>query len=216
VKFTDRPNFIYDPAVAGLADTVVALRMHDEYVRQYSARPAPMFLEVDRSVENVDLLWHTPRGARTQFTRQIRIPAINKFERPQWNLTPVGIVPQRRDRFWLSNLGLARVDWFPNRGDLVIWNGYRYGLVDVVIPPESYWGQTGVWLGLYVVAIIIPEGDAAPLENVNIVYDPEMSPDLMPSPPPPVYNGPALGEQLPQPILPVPPPPPTNFAPPAS
>ena len=215
MKFTDRPNFIYDPAVAGLGDTVVALRIHDEYVRQHSARPAPLFLEVDRAVSQMDPLWHTPKAGRTQFSRQISVAAINTFERPQWTLQPIGLVPQRRDKFWLSNLSLQRVNWFPNRGDLVVWNGYRYALVDVVITPEGYWGQTGVWLGLYVLAVILPEGDAGPLDNVNIVYDPEMSPNLMPHPPAPAYNRTIAEQPLPPPRLDAPAPPPTNFGPPA-
>ena len=197
--------------MGGLFDTITALRIHDEYVRQYSARPAPLFLEVDRTSAHVDPLWHVSLNKGTQFTRQIRLPAINKFERPQWNLTPIGIVPQRKDTFWMSNLGLKRVDWFPTRGDLVIWNGYRYGIVDVIVPPETYWGQTGVWLGLKVLAIVIPEGDIQPLDNVNVVSDPEMSSFLMPTPPQPAYNGPDYNAPLPNPILDAPPPPPTNF-----
>jgi hypothetical protein len=219
VKFTDRPDFIYDPAMTGLQDTIVALRTHDEYVRQHSARPAPLFLEVDRTAGQYDTLWHMPTTERTQYSRQIRCPAINTFERPQWNLTQVGMIPQRRDKFWLSNLGLQRVNWFPNRGDFVVWNGYRYALVDVVVPPETYWGQTGVWLGLYVLAIVVPEGDVRPLDNVAIVVDPEMSPNLVPPPPKPQYN-PLNPPQLPEPVLispvtPVTPQPlPINFAPP--
>lgn len=213
MRFTERPNFIYDPAMGGLADTVTALRIHDEYVRQYSARPAPRFLEVDRSTTKIDPLWHVPMSKQTQFIRQIILPAINKFERPNWNLTPIGIVPQRKDTFWVSNLGLQRVNWFPNRGDMVIWNGYRYGIIDVIVPPESYWGQTGVFLGLKMLAIIVPEGDIMPLDNVNVVTDPEMSPFLVPPPPPPIYNGPAYPEQLPPPTLEAPAPLPTNFAP---
>jgi hypothetical protein len=214
VKFSERPDFLYDPALAGLAETTTALKIHDEYVRQLSARPAPLFLEVDRAVSQVDTLWHVPMVGRTQFSRQIRVPAINTFERPQWNVTPVGMVPQRKDRFWLSNLGLQRVDWFPNRGDMVAWNGYRYALIDVVIAPEGYWGQTGVWLGLYVVAVVVPEGDAAPLDNVNMVVDPEISPNLVPPPPPPAYNKTVAEQPLPPPNLQVPAPPPTNFGPP--
>ena len=199
--------------MCGLQDTQIALRQYDEYTRQHSARPAPLFLEVDRDATRIDPLWHVPTSNRVQFTRQIRLAAINTFERPQWTLTAIGQIPQRRDKFWLSNLGLSRVDWFPNRGDFVVWNSYRYGIVDVVIQPQQYWGQTGVWLGLYVLAVIVPEGDTTPLDNVNVVVDDELSPHLMPAPPPPLTNGPAYPEHLPSPILTTPPPLPTNFGP---
>lgn len=177
--YTARKEFHYDPAVFKIMDTQIALRIQDEFVTKHSARPYPHFFEVDRAPENVDSLWHFPKGGRTKISRELEIPAINYFQRPSWKLTQIGQVPQRRDIFWLSNAGLEKVNYFPSRGDMVWWNGYRYMMINVVIPPEAYWQQTGVWLGLTVECEIIPEGDARPLANPAVTVPSEQSPSTI-------------------------------------
>ena len=168
MKFTERREWLYDPQVFGRADTQRALRIHREATVKHSAKPPPRFLEVDRRTSKYDQLWHVPLDDRTQFSRILDIPAINTFERPNWKLTKIGIVPQRRDKFTMSNLLLQEANYFPVRGDLVFWNGYRYMIVDVNIDPKGYWQQTNVWMGLVVDCIIPAEGDARPLINVGV------------------------------------------------
>jgi hypothetical protein len=179
MKYTDRPEFKYDPAMAALHDTNIALRLHDDYVSSYAPRvngvPAVIFYEVDHSPGKIDPLWHQPIAARTEFSRTLTIPAIANAEKPDWRLKATGLVPTQVTRFWLSNLGLQKADYFPARGDQVSWVGYRYGITEVVVAPEAYWGQTGVWLGLYVRAVIVPEGDAPPVPNAAVLVPAEQS-----------------------------------------
>jgi len=174
VKFTDRPEYLLDPALAQRHDVDIALRLHDDYVKTYSPRlnnePAVTFLEVDRSPNKIDPLWHVQKSPTQEFSRKLQIFAINQFEKPDWRLKVQGIVPQRTDRFWVSRLELVRKDYYPTRGDLIMWNGYRYAVVESVIPPDAYWQQTGVWLGMYVRATINPDGDAT--ANVPMVVNP--------------------------------------------
>lgn len=167
MKFTERREWLYDPQVFGRADTQTALRIHAEATRKFSARPTPRFFEVDRRSAKYDALWHMPLTDRTLFSRALDIPAINTFERPDWRLTKIGIVPNRKDKFTLSNLILQQADYFPVRGDMVFWNGYRYMIVNVVLEPNGYWQQTNVWLGLVVECVIPAEGDARPLLDLS-------------------------------------------------
>lgn len=161
MKYTERLEFTYDPQIGTIGDTATALAVADEYVSRCSPNPYPTFFEVDRSIapENVDPMWGTPRGPRTLFSRTLQIPAINMFGtqtfRVWWNR-----VTTRGDRFWIANLALQRADYFPVQGDMVFWNGYRITIVNVSIPGESYWGQTGVWTGLVVDCFLPPYGDA--------------------------------------------------------
>jgi hypothetical protein len=67
-------------------------------------------------------------------------------------------------------LPYAGFDYFPTRGDRVFWNGYRYMIINVVLPPDAYWQQTNVWLGLTVECVIPPEGDALPLKDLSQLY----------------------------------------------
>jgi hypothetical protein len=175
VRFVERREFIYDTEVFKLRDTQTALRIHHEYVVRCSAIPRPRFFEVDRSDGSLDELWHVPVSPRTTFSREFDIPAINKFMRPRWQITPVGMTPQRQDSFWLSNVQLSLIDYFPTRGDMVFWSGYRYMILNVVLPPEAYWLQTGVWLGLSCECIIPPEGDAPPIIDVSHTVPSERS-----------------------------------------
>jgi hypothetical protein len=162
MKFTARREFKFDPELGARADAAIALRLFDEYCRRYSAQPPPRFFEIDRSPEHIDGLWHVPVEDRHQISRQLDIYAINQFKKPVWNRTKLGITYQRRDTFWLSYLALQKFDWWPLQGDLLYWVGYRYLVLDVNVPPECYWGQTGVWTGITVECIVPADGDAIP------------------------------------------------------
>jgi hypothetical protein len=177
VRYNDRKEFLYEPEVFKRYDTKTALQIHDEYIRKYSAKPPPKFLEIDRRASGIDPLWHAPIGDRTPIGREINMPAINTFTKPDWRLTKIGITPKRIDQFWLSNNALQEADYFPMRGDLVDWNGYRYMIEKVVLDPSVYWQQTNVWLGLVVECLIPPEGDARPLGNSSLVVPAEASPE---------------------------------------
>lgn len=180
MRFDQRKEFKYDPEVFKLSDTQTALMIHDEYVTRHSPRPFPRFFEIDRAPENIDPIWHMPKTARSPISRALDIPAINYFQKPRWSRTPMGQVPQRKDVFWLSTLGLQRADYFPSIGDMVYWNGYRYGILHVTIPPESYWHQAGVYLGITAECEIVPEGDAKPLQDLSKINLNEVSPSVNP------------------------------------
>ena len=177
MRFNDRKEWLYDSEVFKRRDVTTALRIQAEYVRSHSPQPPPRFFEVDRNNVQIDTLWHVPLSQRTGISRQIDIPAINYFEKPNWSLVAQGLVPKRSDRFWLANsiLQAECIDYFPERGDMVFWNGYRYSIINVVLPPEAYWAQTNVWLGLYVECSIVPEGDAKPSVDLSKVIPAEMS-----------------------------------------
>lgn len=175
MKFTERKEFHYDPALFKRSDTQTALKMQAEYVKAYSAHPYPKFFEVSRKDSKIDHLWHVSLDDRTVFSRTIEIPAINMFERPDWRLTRIGLVPFRKDKFWLANLTLQEFDYFPERGDMVYWNGYRYTIRDVVLDPSAYWHQTGVWLGMICECVIAPQGDARPIVDVGNTVPREVS-----------------------------------------
>lgn len=162
MRFNERKDFLYDPEVFKRSDTTTALKIYEEFVTKASPRPYPVFLEVDRRDQQFDPLWHMPTGPRTVFSREISIPVINTFEKPKFKRMNFGIQPKKVDYFLLAHNILQRADWFPLNGDMVQWNGYRYAIVDVVLDPSGFWQQTNVWMGLYVTAIIPPDGDARP------------------------------------------------------
>jgi hypothetical protein len=174
VRYNERKEWLYDPQMFGRADVATAMRIHREATIKFSPRPPPKFFEVDRASARYDQLWHVPLDDRTVFSRTLEIPAVNKFEKPDWRLTKLGIVPQRRDTFILDNLLLQAFDYFPVRGDLVYFNGYRYMIINVVLAPEGYWQQTNVWLGLSCECSIPPEGDARPIINLSQAAPSEM------------------------------------------
>ena len=174
MRFTERKEWLYDPIVFTRKDSETALRIHREATRKFSPRPPPTFMEVDRRSCKYDALWHVPLENRTVFTRTMEIPAVNKFTKPDWRLTKLGIVPQRRDTFILDHLLLKEFDYFPVRGDMVFFNGYRYMIVNVNLAPEGYWQQTNVWLGLACECQIPPEGDARPLVDLSQASPGEM------------------------------------------
>ena len=175
MKFTERREWLFDPLVFKRKDVFTALRIYREYVVKHSPMPPPKFLEVDRSTAKVDQLWHVSLDDRTAFSRTLEIPALNTFEKPDWRLTKVGIVPQRKDKFTMANLLLQQFDYFPVRGDMVYWNGYRYMIINVVLEPQAFWQSTNVWLGLVVECIIPAEGDARPLINLGVPAPSEIS-----------------------------------------
>jgi hypothetical protein len=168
VKFTERKQWLYDPALFTRLDTQTALKLHSEYVRRSSPVPPPQFFEVDVSSAKVDDLWHFPLDNRTMFRRTLDMPAIVRIQKPDWRLTKIGLVPQQKTTFWLGNLILEEFDYFPTRGDMIYYNGYRQMIVSVNLAPEAYWQQTNVWLGMTVDAIIPAEGDARPLLNPGV------------------------------------------------
>lgn len=176
MRFTERKEFIADPALFRLADSQTALKIYDECVRVHTARPMPRFFEVDREGQAVDPLWHSPTGTHTLYTRELDIPALNKFIKPDWKLTSIGVVPQRRDDFIIAHNTLEKLDYFPLRGDRVYWNGYRYMILQVVLDSESYWQQTNVWMGLRVECVVVPEGDARPNPDQSTRSPAETSP----------------------------------------
>lgn len=165
MRFKERKVFEYDPEVFAQSDTQTALGIHEEWTVRCSPRPTPVFLEVDRRDQQFDPLWHTPVGPRTVYSREIAMPSLNIFERMKFLRTKFQITPKRVDNFLLTHNLLAKFDYFPMQGDAVFWNGYRYSIVDIALDPAGYWQQTNVWTGIYVVAIIPPEGDARPVSN---------------------------------------------------
>lgn len=167
MKFTERKEWLYDPEIFKRSDTQTALRIHREWTKKHSPNPPPRFMEVDRRTAKFDQLWHVPLDDRTVFSRILDVPAINTHDKPTWRLTKVGVVPQRNDKFTMSNLLLQEADYFPTRGDMVYFNGYRYMIVNVELEPTAYWQQTNVWMGLVCVCIIPPEGDARPIPNLG-------------------------------------------------
>lgn len=186
MRYAERKEFTYDPEIFRLSDTQTALMIQAEAVKAHSPQPYPKFFEVDRQEGKVDYLWHMPLTERTTFSRTLEIPAIVKFEKPDWRLTKLGIKPIQRFSFWLANLHLhpkdefsakeeaitgkkpIRLDYFPLRGDMIYYIGYRLMIINVVLDPKAFWQQTNVWLGLVCEATIVPDGDAKPVPNLSL------------------------------------------------
>lgn len=182
MRFTERKEFLYDPEVFGLYDTQTALKIYTEFVVKYGPVPQPVFLEVDRRDQKFDPLWHTPVGPRTMFSREFAMPVVNRFEKPKFKRTRFGVQPKKVDYFLMAHNILSQVDYFPLHGDQIIWNGYRYTIVDIMMDPECYWHQTNVWMGLYVVAVVPPDGDAKPVLNPAVRVPAEKSAISEPAP----------------------------------
>ena len=167
-----------DPAMFKRSDVSTALKIYDEYVRKMSPTKAtqPKFFEIDRE-QAVDPLLHTPIADRSLLTARspIPMPAINQFVKADWRLTALGQIPSRRDNFTLSRLSLEEIDYYPVQGDMVFWQGYRYTIMRSEPSPESYWQQTGIWLGLLVECVIAPEGDARPVADLSRVAPVEIN-----------------------------------------
>ncbi len=188
MRYSERKEFLFDSEIWRRSDTVTALKLHAEYVRSSSPKPYPKFFEVDRGEQSIDPLWHMPVTERTVFTRTLDVPAIVTFEKPNWRMTKLGITPQQHFKFWLANLHLTppgtlpnerekdpvRLDYFPIRGDLIYYIGYRLMVINVVLDPSSYWLQTNVWLGLTCEVSIVPDGDARPVVDLGNPVPAEM------------------------------------------
>ena len=175
MKYAERKQFLYDPEIFRLSDTQTALGIHAEAVRKFSPNPKPKFMEVDRRAMKYDALWHVPLDDRTVFSRVLDVPAIVTKERPDWRLTRVGIVPQQKHKFWLANLILEQIDYFPVRGDMVYYDGYRHIIINTVLEPNAFWQQTNVWLGMVCETVIPAEGDARPLVNLGVAAPAEIT-----------------------------------------
>lgn len=191
MRYTERKEFLYDSEIFKLSDTQTALQIYAEYVRSASPIHYPKFFEVNREGSTIDDLWHMPLTDRTTFTREMDVPAIVNFEKPDWRLTKLGIKPVQRFKFLLANLHLhpfdnlakeeeaktgrkpVRLDYFPLRGDQIYYIGYRLMITAVVLDPKAYWGQTNVWMGLLCEACIVPDGDARPIPNLGQVVPAE-------------------------------------------
>lgn len=167
MRFTERKEWHYDGLLVKRADVQTALAIHAEYIDKNTPIPPPKFLEVDRRSEKFDPLWHVSLDERTVYSRTLDIPAIVKASKPDWRLTKAGLTPQQQYKFYVANLHLEEYDYFPMRGDLIYYNGYRNMIVNVVLEPESYWLQTNIWLGLVCETIIPADGDARPVTNMG-------------------------------------------------
>jgi hypothetical protein len=179
--YEQRKEFTFDGELWRREDVKTALKIHAEYVRTSSPKPLPTFFEVDQQQNTLDPLWHMPLTERTVFSRTLSVPAIVQFEKPDWRLTKRGLIPLQQFKFWLAHLHLTppgtlveenelnpvRLDYFPTRGDLIYYNGYRLMIINPVLEPGAYWEQTNVWLGLVCEASMVPEGDARPLPDLS-------------------------------------------------
>lgn len=190
MRYSETKQFQYDTELFQRYDTQIGLKFYDEYVRRNggthpSGEPAAKFFEVDRSFGQMDPVWRASATLRTQFTSRspISISTINKFTRNQWKNSKTYRTVARDDSFILSHLSLIRADYFPEGGDQIFWNGYRYMIVHVTIPGEAYFGQTGVWTGLVCECVIVPEGDARPTADLSQTVPAEVSPKVTASTP---------------------------------
>lgn len=162
MRFVERKQWLYDPELFKRMDVQLALKLNAEYTSRHSAQPLPIFMEVDHSSTKTDALWHMPLSPQTQYARKINLAAIVTTERPDWRLTKLGIVPTQKHKVWLSHNLLLEADYFPQRGDMMLYNGYRNMIINVVLDPNAFWQQTNVWTSLQVETIIPADGDARP------------------------------------------------------
>lgn len=175
MQFNDRKDFLYTAEVFKLSNTKTALKIYAEWVKKHSAIPRPVFFEVDRQLQKIDPLWHYAVDSRTKYAREISMPAVNMFDQPKWKRSKHGITNVRTDKFLLAHNILEELDYFPMIGDQIAWNGYRYQITEINMDKECYWQQTNVWMGLYVTAIIPPDGDAKPTVNAQQLVPAEKS-----------------------------------------
>lgn len=177
MKFTDQKEFQYDPVLFRFAETQTALKVYAEYVQKYTPRPAPKTLEVERSTDQIDPVWHVPLSSRTQFSRELLIPVIVHTSKQKWVFDPNTkvLIPKRTNQVIMAFLHLQKLDYFPQKGDFIIYSGYRNIIIEVEVPPEAYWQQTNCWMGLTCHTEIAIEGDAKPVVNPGQAKGPEKS-----------------------------------------
>ncbi len=164
MKYTDRTEFLYDSEIFKRSDTVTALKIHAEFVKNYSPIPNISVFEVSRSLADIDPLWHTQTTTRVKFDRELKLPAIMQWEKLMWPANKIQGAAQKA-KAWFANLHLKDVDYFPERGDQLVWGGYRFIMTSIDLEPNAYWCQTNVWLGLVCTCALYLEGDRRPLEN---------------------------------------------------
>lgn len=168
MKFTERRDFLYDPVLFQRQDTQTALKIYAEWIRAHTPQPKPEILEVDRTTTQIDPVWHVPLADRTPLSRRLEMPMVVRSNKQKWVFdsgTKV-LVPKRTNQVTLAHNHLQEFDYFPRKGDLVVYAGYRNIVLEVEIPLESYWQQTNVWMGLICHTEIAIEGDAKPLVDV--------------------------------------------------
>ena len=189
MRFTDRKEFTYDPQLFQRYDVITAGKFHRQYVERSSPRnPLPKVFEIDRQSASIDPLWHYDKNPYKQFSRELDMPGIYKQDKLNWSLRRYGKVAEQKMTVVLDSLILQELDYFPNRGDVVYWSGYRWVMTEVNLDPAGYWQQTNVWLGLSVTCMIDVEGDERPSVNPGVLAPAEISKSAQPSTPPHIPN----------------------------
>ena len=184
MRYTDRKEFTYDPQLFKRYDVITAKKFHRQHVEAHSPRsPLPKVFEIDRQSATIDPLWHYDTNPRKQFSRELDMPGIYKQDRLNWSLRRYGKVAEQKMTVILDANILEELDYFPSRGDIVYWSGYRWCMTEVNLDPAGYWQQTNVWLGLSVTCYIDVEGDERPSINPGIVSPAEVSKSLQPATP---------------------------------
>lgn len=197
MKYTERREFLYDPALFTRGDVATALKIHDEFVRRMTPRPCPRFREVDRRPAAVDTLWHQPSTPQTVYLRELEVPCIVRFSKLNWAIAKTtGRTAAQAYTFWTSNLVLKELDYFPLQGDIVYYAGHNLEITDISFDENAYWQQTNVWLGITYTAVMVPHGDHRPELNPAV-----STPAALADPsarPVPIRKGELLGSPLPQ------------------
>lgn len=169
MKFTDRRDFLYDPGLFKRSDTQTALKIYADYVQKHTPLPKPLTLEVDRSIDKIDPVWHVPLTDRTPILRRLEVPMIVRTNKQKWAFDPGTkvLIPKRSNQMTLAHNHLEELNYWPVKGDYIEYGGYRNIVVEVEVPPESYWQQTNVWMGLVCHCEIAIDGDAKPLPDAG-------------------------------------------------
>ena len=176
MRYHDRKEFTYDPQLFHRYDVITAKKLHRQYTEIHSPRnPLPQIFEVDRKSSTIDPVWNYETKSHNQFSRTLDVPGIYKQDKLNWSLRKYGQVAEQKINVILSALTLETLDYFPSRGDIIYYGGYRWAMTDIDMDPAGFWQQTNVWLGLAVVAVIDYEGDARPLANPGEAAPAELS-----------------------------------------
>jgi len=177
MKFSERNEFTYDPALFGRRDVITAMKFHREYVLKMSPnKPLPRFFEIDRQSKTIDALWNYDTKPYHQYTRDISMPCVIKMDKLNWAARRYGNVAEQKGTVTLDHLLLQEADYFPMRGDGFYYNGYRWVITNIDLDPTGYWQQTNVWLGLNAEIHIDTEGDNRPNVNPGQIVPAEQSP----------------------------------------
>jgi hypothetical protein len=136
MKFTDRKDFVYDSEVFKRLDVQTALKIYAEYVKAHTPTPRPGVLEVDHSTNLIDPVWHVPLGDRTPILRKLEVPMIIRTSKQKWTFDR-GIrvlVPTRTNQMTMAHNHLAELNYWPQKGDFIIYSGYRNIVIEVELP----------------------------------------------------------------------------------